>query len=51
MLGQQNYATAGANSSIMVGMLACLCFASQKLSKREFFVPAGTDLAVKLLSC
>ena len=27
-----------------------LCLASQKPSEREFFVPAGTDLGVKLLS-
>jgi hypothetical protein len=27
----------------------CLCFASQKPSKREFFVRARTDLGVKLL--
>jgi hypothetical protein len=27
-----------------------LCFASKNSSKREFFVPAGTDLAVKLLT-
>ena len=33
----------------MVGMFVSLCLASQKLSKREFFVPAGTDLGVKLL--
>jgi hypothetical protein len=26
-----------------------LCLASKKPSKREFFVPAGTDLGVKLL--
>ena len=26
-----------------------LCLASKKPSEREFFVPAGTDLAVKLL--
>jgi hypothetical protein len=25
------------------------CFASKKPSEREFFVPAGMDLAVKLL--
>jgi hypothetical protein len=37
------------NGSIMVGMFVSLCLASQKLSKREFFVPAGTDLGVKLL--
>jgi hypothetical protein len=36
--------------TIMVGMLVCLCFASQKLSQWEFFVPARTDLGVKLLT-
>jgi hypothetical protein len=35
--------------SIMVGMLLCLCFASQNPSERECFVPIGKDLAVKLL--
>jgi hypothetical protein len=33
----------------MVGMFVCLYLASKKPSKREFFVPARTDLAVKLL--
>ena len=33
----------------MVGMFVSLCLASQKPSEREFFVPAGTDLGVKLL--
>jgi hypothetical protein len=32
------------------GEFVCLCFASQKPSKREFFVPAGVDLGVKLLT-
>jgi hypothetical protein len=32
----------------MVGMFVCLCLASQKPSEREFFVPARTDLGVKL---
>jgi hypothetical protein len=27
-----------------------VCFASKKPSEREFFVPAGTDLAAKLLT-
>jgi len=39
----------GENGSIMVGMFVSLYLASQKPSEREFFVPAGTDLAVKLL--
>jgi len=34
----------------MVGMFVFLCLASQKPSKREFFVPAGTDSGVKLLT-
>jgi hypothetical protein len=50
MLDQQNHATGGANSSIMVGMIVCLCLACKKPSEREFFVPAGTDLGVKLLN-
>jgi hypothetical protein len=33
----------------MMGMLVCLCLASQKPSEREFFIPARTDLGVKLL--
>ena len=49
MLDQQNHAAGGANGSIMVGMFVCLCLASKKPSEREFFVPAGTDLGVKLL--
>jgi hypothetical protein len=47
----QNHASGGENSSIMVGMFVCLCFASKKPSKWEFFVPARTDLGVtKLLN-
>ena len=34
----------------MVGMFVYLCLASKKPSVFEFFVLAGTDLAVKLLS-
>jgi hypothetical protein len=34
----------------MVGMFVSLCLASQKPSEREYFVPAGTDLGVKLLN-
>ena len=49
MLGQQNHAAGGANGSIMVVVFVCLCLASKKPSEREFFVPAGTDLGVKLL--
>ena len=44
----QNHAAGGGNSSIMVGMFVSLCLASQKPSEREFFVPAGMDLGVKL---
>jgi hypothetical protein len=50
MLDRQNHAAGRANDSIMVGMFVCLCLASKKPSKREFFVPAGTDLGVKLLN-
>jgi hypothetical protein len=34
----------------MVVVFVVLCFASKKPSEREFFVPAGTDLGVKLLN-
>jgi hypothetical protein len=50
MLGQQNHAAGGANGSIMVVMFVCLCLASKKSSEQEFFIPAGTDLGVKLLT-
>ncbi len=49
-LVHQNHGAGGGNSSIMVGMFVCLCLVSKKASKREFFVPAGTDLGVKLLT-
>ncbi len=45
----QIHATRWKNGSIVVGMFVCLCLASKKPSEREFFVPVGTDLAVKLL--
>jgi hypothetical protein len=45
----QNHAAGEENGSIMVGMFVSLCLASKKPSEREFFVPAGTDLGVKLL--
>ena len=32
----------------MVETFLCLCLASKKPSEQKFFVPAGTDLAVKL---
>ena len=47
-LVHQNHAAGGENGSIMVGMFVCLCLASQKSSEREFFLPARTDLGVKL---
>ena len=50
MLNQQNHAAGGAKGSIMMGMFVCLCLPSKKPSGREFFVPARTDLGVKLLS-
>jgi hypothetical protein len=49
MFLHQNHGAGGGNGSIMVGMFVCLCFASQNLFEREFFVPARTDLGVKLL--
>ena len=45
----QNHAAGEENGSLMVGMFVCLCLASKKPSEWEFFVPAGTDLGVKLL--
>ena len=49
-LVHQNHAAGVENGSIMVGMFVSLCLASQKPSEREFFVPAGTELGVKLLT-
>jgi len=49
MLVHQNHAAGGENGSIMVGMFVCLCLACQNPFECEFFVPAGTDLGVKLL--
>jgi len=49
MFINQNHAAGGGNGSIMVGMFVCLCLASQKPSEWEFFVPARTNLGVKLL--
>ncbi len=48
-LVHQNHGSGGGNGSIMVGMFVCLCLVSKKPSEREFFVPARTDLGVKLL--
>jgi hypothetical protein len=39
MLVHQNHGVRGENSSIMVGMFVCLCLASYKPSKWEFFIP------------
>jgi hypothetical protein len=50
MLIHQNHTAGEENGSIMVGMFVCFCLASKKPSEREFFVPAGTDLGVKLLT-
>ena len=50
-LVHQNHADGRESDSIMAGMFVSLCLASKKPSEREFFVSAGTDLAVKLLSC
>ncbi len=49
MFVTRNHAAGGENGSIMVGMFVFLCLISQKPSEREFFVPARTDLGVKLL--
>jgi hypothetical protein len=51
MFLHQSHATGGRNGSIMVEMFLCSCLASQNLSQRRFFIPARTDLGVKLLSC
>jgi hypothetical protein len=45
----QNHGAGGGNGSIMVGMFVCLCLASQNPLELEFFVPARTDLGVKML--
>ncbi len=50
MLVHQNHGAGGGNGSIVVGMFVRLCLVSKKPSEREFFVPAGTDLGVKLLT-
>ena len=49
MFLHQNHGAGGGNGSVMVGKFVCLCLASKKPSKREFFVAAGTDLAVRVL--
>ena len=50
MFVHKDHAAGGENGSIMVGMFVFLCLASQKPSKREFFVPARTDLGVNSLT-
>ena len=44
-----NHAARQENGSSWWGCLYDVCFASKKSSEREFFVPAGTHLGVKLL--
>jgi len=48
MLVHRNHAAGEENGSIMVGMFVSLCLGSKKSSEREFFVPAGTLIDVKL---
>ena len=50
MFLHQNHGAGGGNGSVTVGMFVSLCLDSKKPSEREFFVPARTDLAVKLLT-
>ena len=50
MFVHQNHAAGGVYCSIMVGMVVCLCLASQKPSEREFFVPVRTDFGVNSLT-
>ena len=47
----ENHAARQGNGTSWWGYLCDVCFARKKSSEREFFVPAGTHLAVKLLSC
>jgi hypothetical protein len=46
MFLHQNHGAGGGNGSVMVRMIVCLCLASEKPSKREFFVPARTTCDV-----
>jgi hypothetical protein len=46
-----NHDARGENGSSWRGCLCDVCFASKKSSEREFFVPTGTHLAVKLFKC
>jgi len=50
MFLHKNHGAGGGNGSIMVGMFVCMYLASQNSFEREFFVPARTDLGVKLLT-
>jgi len=45
-----NHAARRENGTSWWGCLCDVCFASKKSSEREFFVPAGTHLAVKLFN-
>jgi len=45
----QSHSARWENGSSWWGCLCDVCFASKKSSRREFFVPAGTHLGVKLL--
>ena len=45
-----NHATRWENASSWWGCLCDVCFASKKSSEREYFVPAGTHLGVKILN-
>jgi hypothetical protein len=49
MFFHQHHATRGENGSSWWGCLCDVCLASKKSSEREFFVPAGTHLAVSKL--
>ncbi len=50
MLVHQNHGAGGGNGFITVGMFVYLCLVGKQPSEREFFVPAGMDLGVKLLN-
>ena len=45
----ENHAARRENGTSWWVCLCDVCFASKKSSEREFFIPAGTHLAVKLL--
>jgi hypothetical protein len=49
MFLHQNHAARWENGSSWWGCLCDVCFASIKSSEREFYVPVGTHLGVKLL--